>query len=85
MTTEKSSIALSFASFAKAAIPPEATPEQLHDMEIAFFGGALTVFTIMLEGMGGEDDDDEEQGMAVISALNDELEAFSDKLTNIDQ
>lgn len=84
MTIEKGSIALSFASFAKAAIPPEATPEQLHDMEIAFFGGALTVFTIMLEGMGDEDDD-EEQGMAVISALDKELVAFSDKLTNIDQ
>ncbi len=47
-------IAAGFASFREAAIPPEASAEQVDDMRTAFFAGAEHLFSALIDGIDGD-------------------------------
>lgn len=70
-----SMIAFAWEGFRKFVIPPDAGEAQLTDLKGTFFAGAHTMFEF-LAAVG--DDLAEDEAMAIMSGLNEELRAYAD-------
>jgi hypothetical protein len=76
----KRALAAEWESFSKAAVPKDAPERQRQATRDAFYAGAQSVFTLLIEGLseGPESEPEDEQLMENINA---ELKAFGEELT----
>lgn len=61
-------------SFAAAVIPNDASPYQIQDMRRAFYGGAMSAYNLCADiGLSSVS---EEEGMAILENLEEEIRIF---------
>lgn len=75
MSKTRPTLAAWWSEFERRAINPDAGPAQRRDMRNAFYAGAACLMQINMQI--GEPDVAEEEGLAILSSLTDELLAFN--------
>lgn len=65
-----------FTDFQKRAIPENAIPDQINDMKVAFFLGALTLFSAITSMKDDDSEDVTDENENLLSGLQEELDSF---------
>jgi hypothetical protein len=74
MTEKNNLLEKEWERYRRMTIPPDAGPGQLSDLKKAFFGGAMSLHTIVVTKMNG---DDGEEDAKIMEGLDNEMIEFA--------
>lgn len=75
----QTTIAAMWATFRQSVVPKDATEDQVHDVQIAFYAGAASMISVMRQ-IGEDDDTSVDEGGKLMMALEHEVKKFTVEL-----